>query len=128
MTSQQQSHELFRQNWPFHVSAPHQTGAKNSTQTRLKPDKPKRITAGTHIVGEAGGVILATWSMSVRAHREPPYRSSRLTMTHRTFGTPDSSADSRWLELGEHRLQRLLVRPDPWAGLGRLLEHVKELR
>jgi hypothetical protein len=110
------------------VSAPHQTGAKNSTQTRLKPDKPKRITAGTHIVGAGGrsdlGDLVDVGTRSPRADLSlitPNYEASYLW-------NPDSSADSRWLELGEHRLQRLLVRPDPWGGLGRLLEHVKELR
>jgi hypothetical protein len=46
-------HELFRQNSPFLVTAPHQTGARNSAHTRPKPDKANRIVAGTAFVGRA---------------------------------------------------------------------------
>ena len=45
--------ELFRQNSPFLVTAPHQTGARNSAHTRPKPDKAKSIVAGTALVGRA---------------------------------------------------------------------------
>jgi hypothetical protein len=45
--------ELFRQNSPFLVTAPHQTGARNSAHTRPKPDKANRIVPGTALVGRA---------------------------------------------------------------------------
>ena len=44
---------MFRQYWCFLVSAPHQTGAKNSTHTRPRPDRTRRIAAGTSLEGKA---------------------------------------------------------------------------
>jgi hypothetical protein len=45
--------ELFRHGPCFLVSAPHQTGARNNTHNRLRPDSTNRIAAGTSRKGKA---------------------------------------------------------------------------
>jgi hypothetical protein len=53
MTTSSRPQELFRHDSCFLVSAPHQTGARNNTQTRLRPDSTNNIAAGTSRDGKA---------------------------------------------------------------------------
>jgi hypothetical protein len=92
--------ELFRQNSPFLVTAPHQTGARNSAHTRPKPDKAKSIVAGTALVGRAA--------------------SRATTRANPTISRDPSSCSSTWPTSGE-RTPRDAVNPSPqFRGLSKV--------